>query len=712
VTFNGNGPQSGFFDRFTERQMAFGVILFGLLLYLPFAGTYGLWDPWETHYSEVARQMTYRGDFISLWWPGSPRDLDVFWSKPVLSFWLMSIGMHIARIGLPGGDPGEMALTYRAEWAVRTPFVLTGVLGIYAIYLVTARFVNRRAGVLAAVVVATSPMYSLVARQAMTDMAFVGPMAMALALGAMALFDDRDELLPRRGRGRFTWPHHGLFYGGLALFAITTIPQLIIDSYQLRVEIPWNGSALKMYGAVAMIPYYLGFAAFVVLAARTRYKAPLYLYIAAILCAIAVLGKGLAGLGLPLIVFIAYLAFTWNWRRMRRAQLLYGVVVALVALIVVAAPWHHAMIIRHGMAFWNELFGDNHWRRMVLGRHGDRGTFEYFLRELGYAILPWVAVAPAALAWAVMRVGRGAPAVPEAPADGSAVDAAAIDTAARAAAAADVRRQGIIWLGAIWFVSAYALVSLSMTKFHHYVLPAVPGLAIVIGCFLDDIVERGATRRAAAVALVGLPLLLLVTVDLAEAKNAAQRFLWLFSYDYVHNPHGRPWPESLDFSGAIIGFVVVFALATIGLVVRRARRVSLVVLSVAAVLFTLYLLDVYMRAVAPFWSQKEPIATYYEKRRSPDERLIAYQMYWRGETFYTKNEIYEGPQEDRTVFDQDGADEKLKTWIDHHRGHRHFFLYERGQQSHLQSLLPPESRASFEVLDSRNNKFSLAKADL
>jgi 4-amino-4-deoxy-L-arabinose transferase-like glycosyltransferase len=635
--------------------------------------------------------MTYRGDFISLWWPGSPRDMDVFWSKPVLSFWLMSIGMHIARIGLHGGDPGEMALSYRAEWAVRTPFVLTGVLGIYAVYLVTARFVNRRAGVLAAIVVATSPMYSLVARQAMTDMAFVGPMSMALALGAMALFDDRDEVLPRRGRGLFTWPDHGLFYGGLALFAITTIPQLVIDSYQLRVEVPWHGGVLKMYGVVAMIPYFLGFVAFVVLAARTRYKAPLYLYIAAMLCGLSVLAKGLAGLGLPLIVFLAYLSFTWNWRRLRRAQLLYGVVASLVALVVVAAPWHHAMIIRHGMPFWNELFGDNHWRRMVLGRHGDRGTFEYFLRELGYAILPWVAVAPAALAWAVMRVGRGDGAV---------------------AADVDVRRQGIIWLGAIWFVSAYALVSLSMTKFHHSVLPAVPGLAIVIGCFLDDVIERGAARRAAAVALVGLPLLLLVTVDLAEAKNAAQHFLWLFSYDYVHNPHGRPWPESLDFTGAIIGFVVVFALSTMGLAVRRWRRASLIVLSVAAVLFTFYLLDVYMRAVAPFWSQKDPIATYYEKRRSPEERLIAYQMYWRGETFYTKNEIYEGPMEERTVFDQEGADEKLKTWIEHHRGHRQFFLFERGQQSHLQSLLPPEARASFEVLDSRNNKFSLAKADL
>ena len=75
---------------------------------------------------------------------------------------------------------------------------------------------------------ATAPMYSLVARQAMTDMAFVGPMAMALALGAMALFDDRDELLPRRGaRAGWSWPHHALFYGTLALFAVATIPQLI-----------------------------------------------------------------------------------------------------------------------------------------------------------------------------------------------------------------------------------------------------------------------------------------------------------------------------------------------------------------------------------------------------------------------------------------------------------------------------------------------------
>ena len=50
----------------------------------------------------------------------------------------------------------------------------------------------------------------------MTDMAFVGPMTMALALGALALFDDEDVPLPRReariGRRKLDWPHHPLFY--------------------------------------------------------------------------------------------------------------------------------------------------------------------------------------------------------------------------------------------------------------------------------------------------------------------------------------------------------------------------------------------------------------------------------------------------------------------------------------------------------------------
>ena len=293
------------------------------------------------------------------------------------------------------------------------------------------------------------------------------------------------------------------------------------------------------------------------------------------------------------------------------------------------------MIIRHGWPFWNELFGDNHWRRLVLGRHGDRGTFEYFIRELGYGLLPWVALVPAALATMAMR---------------------------RSAAQHDRRgRQAVYWLGAIWFVAGYAVVSLSMTKFHHYVLPAVPGLAIVIGCFLDDLLARGQRRgaggvadRGAAVAAGGQ--------DLCDTKNASQHFLWLFSYDYIHSPQGAPGPTQLDFTTPLMVFAVVFALDD-GPVIEAACAAAAVALCGSAMLFTWFLLDGYMRDVAPYWSQKDTIASYYKARRSTDEQLIAYQMYWRGETFYTKNAIYEGPAEDRTVFDMDGADEKLKEWL-------------------------------------------------
>jgi 4-amino-4-deoxy-L-arabinose transferase-like glycosyltransferase len=683
-----SGAPMSFFDRLSERQMALLVILGGLLLYLPFAGSYGMWDPWETHYSEVARQMTERSDYISRWWPGSPRDPDVFWSKPVLSFWLVSLAMRLAGIGLPGGPASEMALGHRAERAARVPFCLTGVLGIYAVYLLTARFVSRRAGLLAAVVVATAPMYSLVARQAMTDMAFVGPMTMALALAGLALFGDEDDRpLPRRGRGWRSWPHSGLFYGTLALFALTTIPQLIVNSIQLKVEIPWGGQIYLMYGALAMIPYYVGFALFVLLAARAKSRAPLYLYLAAILCALAVLAKGLAGLGLPLIILLAYLAFTGSWRRLGRAQLGFGLFVSVIAFAVVAVPWHHAMLIRHGLPFWNELFGDNHWRRMVIGRHGDRGSFEYFLRELGYGLWPWVALAPAALGWAVLR---------------------------HPGSTADARKQGVIWLGAIWFVSTYAIVSLSMTKFHHYVLPAIPGLAIVVGCFLDDLIERRAWRAAAATLVVGLPLLWLVSADLVAAQNAAQRFLWLFSYDYVQSPNGRPWPESLDFSSTLIVFSIAFAVGTVALFIPlpRVRRLGIYALPAAAIVFTFFILDDFMPKVAPYWSQKGPIAAYYQHRRSPDERLIAYMLYWRGETFYTSNEIYQGPEDERTVFDQEGADDRLRDWLTRHRGHRMFFLFERHQQARIRDDLPPDARDSFQMVDELNNKFSLASADL
>ena len=99
-------------------------------------------------------------------------------------------------------------------------------------------------------------------------------------------------------------------------------------------------------------------------------------------------------------------------------------------------------------------------------------------------------------------------------------------------------------------------------------------------------------------------------------------------------------------------------------------------------------------------------------RRSPDERLLVWQMYWRGENFYTENEIYEGPKEERTVFLGDRNLDNLKAWMGKHRGQRAFFLVERSRWSQLEGAVPADARASLKMVDESNMKFCLGRIDL
>src|SRR4051812_30606780 len=139
-----------------ERRICLALFALCAMIYVPLAGNYGMWDPWETHYGEVARQMLERNDFVSQWWPGSPQDRNEFWSKPVLTFWLMAIGMKVAGIQWSGNRASEIADSWRVEWASRMPFILLGIVAIWATWELVRRLAGKRAATLAAVVLATS----------------------------------------------------------------------------------------------------------------------------------------------------------------------------------------------------------------------------------------------------------------------------------------------------------------------------------------------------------------------------------------------------------------------------------------------------------------------------------------------------------------------------------------------------------------------------
>jgi len=830
----------------SDRVLHFAVLSLLCLLYLPFTGAYGLWDPWETHYGEVARQMTARNDWISLWWPGSPQDpaTGVFFSKPVLTFWLMALSLKL--FGLGHANPQffhEMTVGWRAEWALRLPFVLLGIVGVFATYYLVQRVVSRRAALWSAVVLATATQWSLISRQAMTDMAFVAPMTLAVVFAGLALLPQRRDPedpsspaidlkaeLPRRSvrilGQELSWPHSRAFYGFLLLFGLVVVPQLLVNLIQLKsFSVMVRGHGYRVAGPVAMLPFCLLFVLSLLWCAQVQSRRAIYLWTAYVMCGLATLAKGPAGIGLPVLTLGLYLLLAGRLAELageRRKVQPTGFVLKLpeplrelwsyqgglelsrgaVLFFCVAAPWFVAMLARHGVPFWMELIGDNYVHR-AQGRHGDRGTFEYYVQQITVGMFPWSGVVAAAFVW--------------------------LSRWLRSSDERTAGRRELVLLCLGWFVIDFGVVTLVNTKFHHYILPALPALAILAGLLLDELCTpvAGLLRRQqrALMLLIAVPITYLAGRDLG---NYPARIGWLFNYDYVNVPNiGRPWPmtslygeryeygnqvffytalatavmllltlllsgEREDSSaesatsprtsrglaerlaswprllllGAVVaglcalgnsiapspeqvvaystsklppgttlpmrlrlGYLLPAALCGLWLVVvvtslaskwrltsGAARRGAFgtVVVAVCAVVWNCWVLDRFMIDISPHWSQKHVFATYFRLRKGPEEPVIAWMMYWRGENFYTCNQIYDHRVEpgEKTVFLGDKNVEKLQEYLRAHPGRRMFFLIERHRLETLRGLLPEAARASLEVVDDSNNKVFLARAQL
>jgi hypothetical protein len=146
----------------------------------------------------------------------------------------------------------------------------------------------------------------------------------------------------------------------------------------------------------------------------------------------------------------------------------------------------------------------------------------------------------------------------------------------------------------------------------------------------------------------------------------------------------------------------------------RGGALGLAAVGVMGCVWTAWAIDRHLTDLSPHWSQKHVIASYYEMRKGPDEPLIAWQMYWRGETFYSKNAIYDHrvDQKDKTVFLAEHNAEKMQTYFKTHGGRRAFFIVERSRFESLRALLPEAARPTLKPIDETNNKVYLAVADL
>mgnify|MGYP001304269431 CR=1 FL=1 len=229
----GDTPTLSIVQRWTQGWRPWLLVgLLGCVLYLPFLGSVGLWDPWEPHYAEVSREMVERGNWLVPTWEVSPGQPDAgkhFYSKPAGIMWLMALPMEIFGIHDEGGG-----ITDGAEWFLRFPFALLAILGLLATFGLANRFFGGKVGLLAALILGTSPQYAFIARQAMTDMPLVALVTAGLSALVIGGFDRERE-------------RAGLLYLGYALCGLAVLAVLRPAGHHLPSVFPHQ----RRLGAVA-----------------------------------------------------------------------------------------------------------------------------------------------------------------------------------------------------------------------------------------------------------------------------------------------------------------------------------------------------------------------------------------------------------------------------------------------------------------------------
>ncbi len=661
----------------------------------------GPWDPWETHYGEVARNIVERGDPMDLWWrpgygPHGKRE-GVFASKHALPFWCMALSFEIFGVGTGAAD--ELVRSPIPEIALRLPSMLVGLATVALIGWCVARLVHWRAGLLTAAVLATMPQYAILTRQAVTDMFFVGPVCLAMVGWAMAWLTP-ERALRTKGRGVWAIPWDRAWLGFMVVFFVGAIVPLavlhqhVLDPDTLERVALWKrktSPTVEDLHTIArqLVIYWVVIAAIILRSLRWRRRSQAWMGVVYVAGGLSLMGKGMIGPGIIGLLILVHMLVTGRahllWQR--RCELAVGILL----FVVTCFPWHHAMAIFRGERWVNELIVVNNLARFASGEQKQAvGGFAFYLRTLGLAALPWSAVVPPALWAAFAAFRKGTPA-------NTAIETAELDASDRPNdPSGELGR-----LALLWFVVSFGLITYSVTKYYHYLVPCLPPLAMIVGAWLhrltDDRVapeDRLATPAVLACALTGCAILyMVVRASLDEPAWVAHLTTYLYT---------GMWRRGAAPVERMAWCVVPFAL---GLMVWIARRGKLAVAAMilSGFLTTTWVIDDYLPATSENWSQRTAFRYIYDHAKKGD-RILSWWFYYRGETYFAKRRIWVSMKPDR---------EALRKLIDDNRGKGVSFwvMTTARHAERAPSHFPTDLRDHIEVVY-QNFHYALVKVDI
>ena len=194
---------------------------------------------------------------------------------------------------------------------------------------------------------------------------------------------------------------------------------------------------------------------------KSRKRQVVYMLIFWISFGLANLAKGPAPLPLVLVPLFFYVAVFRQWKQIPKLLPVIGVVVFLAIVL----PWPLAIASRMNwdLAVWKREFVDRFFGAYASGHK----PFYYYLPKMFQFMLPWAAFVPFALAAPFYRVWN--------------------------------KKQPVMQFLWLWFVVDVAFLTISSGKRQHYIIPAIPAMAVLTAILLEDMAfcQKAYTHRAA-----------------------------------------------------------------------------------------------------------------------------------------------------------------------------------------------------------------------
>jgi hypothetical protein len=269
-----------------------------------------------------------------------------------------------------------------------------------------------------------------------------------------------------------------------------------------------------------------------------------------------------------------------------------------IVFLVVAGPWHAAIFIKHGGLYIREFIGKHNLHREVVEVSDHGGKSDYYFRAVMFGMFPWSALIPAALLLLISCRSKEI-----------------------------WKEQGPEIFFLIWFATIFAFFSQATTKFYHYLVPAVPVLAILLGLFLSRYLAGESPMLFRIAFFFSLIFSLVLHKDMVTYK-----------LEYLVNTFTVKLAVPVDVVnlGVYRWLFLAWALSLIVLLVLKKSRIAVMLSILAAFAFSIYVSDFFLVKLAPHKTLKPHCEAFY---RLKGDQLALYGKTKHSCIYYSNREI-------------------------------------------------------------------------